>query len=177
MLSRRQALTLTASAAGAAATGVFGRGAVAAVPPRQDRIPYGACVRLDPLKGEIAYRTALQNHCQELTSEGGLFWATQRPARGVASGRVRPESGDPPEGLVPEDRRHGARASAVHRVQVAAAERARDDLHQDLGTLRIRGRKRPQLERTPRAMEDEGVRESAHDAAPADTSARPRPVK
>ena len=70
-----------------------------------------------------------------------------------------------------EDRRHRLLATALHRVDVAAAERARDDLHQDLGTLGIGGRELSQLERQPGAMEDEGTRGSAHDAAPADTSA------
>jgi endo-1,4-beta-xylanase len=88
MLSRRRALTMAATtAAGALAAGVLEpilgpRAAQAAVATRPGRIPYGACVRLDPLQTEADYRTAFQTYCQELTPEGGLFWGYLRPARG-----------------------------------------------------------------------------------------------
>lgn len=78
MLSRRRALTLTATAA--AATGILGRAARAAT-IKPGRIPYGACVRLAPLQQELDYRTTILTNCQELTPEGGLFWGYMRPAR------------------------------------------------------------------------------------------------
>jgi endo-1,4-beta-xylanase len=80
MLSRRRALTLSASATGALALAPVGRRAATAA-AGQGRIPYGACVRLDPLVKERDYRTALKTYCQQLTPEGGLFWADLRPAR------------------------------------------------------------------------------------------------
>jgi endo-1,4-beta-xylanase len=79
MLSRRQALTLTASGlAGAAlAPRPAAAGLMSAFSPK--RIPYGACVSFEPLQGELDYRGALQTYCQQLTPEAGLFWGWLRP--------------------------------------------------------------------------------------------------
>ncbi len=80
MLSRRRALTMTASALAAPALGALPRGAAAAA-RGPGRIPYGACVRPEPLAGERDYRTAIQTFCQQITPEGGLFWGHLRPTR------------------------------------------------------------------------------------------------
>jgi endo-1,4-beta-xylanase len=45
------------------------------------RIPYGACVNINPLEKEPAYRQALVTYCQQLTPEYGLFWDYLRPSR------------------------------------------------------------------------------------------------
>ena len=81
MLSRRQALTV--SAAGLVG-GALGRDSLAAAGIMDGgwspgRIPYGACVRIDPLQKEPDYRTAFKTYCQQLTPEGGLFWIYLRP--------------------------------------------------------------------------------------------------
>lgn len=92
MLSRRQALSGTGAMAGALAAGLLGPRATGAatIPatlaswlggPTGARIPYGSCVRPDPMDTEIDYRRLLQTYCQQLTPEGGLFWAYLRPTR------------------------------------------------------------------------------------------------
>jgi endo-1,4-beta-xylanase len=81
MLSRRQALTMIASGAGALAVGPLTRADAAVSDSNQARIPYGACVRVEPLQAESDYRAAFQTYCQQLTAEGDLFWATLRPTR------------------------------------------------------------------------------------------------
>jgi endo-1,4-beta-xylanase len=84
MLSRRRALAMTATAAGALASAGLTRfpaPANAAVGLKRGRIPYGACVRFDPLAKERDYRTTILTYCQELTPEGGLFWGYLRPTR------------------------------------------------------------------------------------------------
>jgi endo-1,4-beta-xylanase len=85
MLSRRRALTMTASGFGALGLAALGLGALprgaAAAARGPGRIPYGACVRPDPLLAERDYRSLIQTHCQEITPEGGLFWGYMRPAR------------------------------------------------------------------------------------------------
>lgn len=86
MFSRRRALSIAATIGGsfacanvipkpATAAGVFERLIGAS------SIPYGACVRLDPLRDEPEYRAALKQYCQQLTPEGGLFWDYLRPRR------------------------------------------------------------------------------------------------
>lgn len=77
---------MTAGVAGALASGSLSlRPADAAFRTggiwRSGRVPYGACVRLDPLQKEIDYRTAIQTYCQQITPEGYLFWGPLRPAR------------------------------------------------------------------------------------------------
>ena len=83
MLSRRQALAAAASAvAGLAGGALAPRPASASLVSAflsPNRIPYGACVRPIPLQNELDYRNALQTYCQQLTPEGGLFWAYLRP--------------------------------------------------------------------------------------------------
>jgi endo-1,4-beta-xylanase len=75
MLSRRAILsTAGALAAAGPARGALRGGAAA-------RVPFGACVRPGPLADEFAYRAALREHCQQITPEGDLIWATLRPAR------------------------------------------------------------------------------------------------
>ena len=75
MVSRRRALTMTASAIGAAGLAALPRGAAAAAgSARPGRIAYGACVRPEPLAAERDYRTAIQTNCQQITPEGGLVW-------------------------------------------------------------------------------------------------------
>jgi endo-1,4-beta-xylanase len=86
MLSRRHALTLAANAVGALTCGVLGQGPAGSAPSskvssRPGRVPYGACVRLDQLVKEADYRAAFVTYCQQLTSEGGLFWDYLRPTR------------------------------------------------------------------------------------------------
>jgi endo-1,4-beta-xylanase len=82
MLSRRQALAMAGSVAVGSAAGAFApQSATAGLFSTPSRIPYGACVRNDPLQSESDYRTALKTYCQQLTSEGGLFWVLLRPAR------------------------------------------------------------------------------------------------
>lgn len=88
MLSRRQAILGGAGLVGALANGTLGGGCVDAatsdVNPAarsNHRIPYGACVNLDPLLKEPEYRIALETYCQQVTPEYGLFWDYLRPAR------------------------------------------------------------------------------------------------
>lgn len=88
MLSRRQAISGSASLIGALAGGALGVNRVEAhaantastLRPSR-RVPYGACVNLDPLLKESEYRAALETYCQQLTPEYGLFWDYLRPAR------------------------------------------------------------------------------------------------
>ena len=82
MVSRRRALTMTASAIGAAGLAALPRGAAAAAgSARPGRIAYGACVRPEPLIAERDYRIAIQTNCQQITPEGGLVWGHLRPTR------------------------------------------------------------------------------------------------
>ena len=82
MLSRRRTLKLTAGAAALVSGAMAARPALSVTAGwRPGRIPYGACIRLEPLESEPDYRAALQAHCQQVTPEGGLFWADLRPAR------------------------------------------------------------------------------------------------
>jgi endo-1,4-beta-xylanase len=81
MLSRRRVLTMTADAVGALAAAALPCGAARAARAAPGRIPYGACVRNDPLAKESDYRTIIQSHCQQVTAEGGLVWAVLRPTR------------------------------------------------------------------------------------------------
>jgi endo-1,4-beta-xylanase len=82
MLSRRRALSLTATAIGAlAAGGATHPSARAATDSRTRHIPYGACVNAGPLGQDGEYRAALKTYCDQLTPEGGLFWFDLRPAR------------------------------------------------------------------------------------------------
>ncbi len=68
-------------AAGSAAAAFAPQSAGASIFSSPSRIPYGACVRNEPLQAEADYREALQSYCQQITSEGGQFWGTLRPAR------------------------------------------------------------------------------------------------
>jgi len=92
MLSRRQALSGSAAVTGALAASLLGPRASGAstIPatlaswlggPAGARIPYGSCVRPDPMDTEIDYRRTLKTYCQQLTPEGGLFWGYLRPTR------------------------------------------------------------------------------------------------
>jgi endo-1,4-beta-xylanase len=88
MLSRRQALSTTASFVSALTGGALVHwraepvlaGTAAAVKTNA-RIPYGACVRRDQLDTEVDYRATLLTHCQQVTPEGGLYWYDLRPTR------------------------------------------------------------------------------------------------
>src|ERR1700724_3798665 len=88
MLLRRQELAAAAGAVAGLAGGALAGGVLAPRPASAslvskflspNRIPYGACVRPIPLQNELDYRNALQTYCQQLTPEGGLFWAYLRP--------------------------------------------------------------------------------------------------
>jgi endo-1,4-beta-xylanase len=87
MLSRRQAISGSASLIGALAAGAFATDRAAATPPntaaatRPNRVPYGACVNLEPLESEPEYRAALETYCQQVTPEYGLYWDYLRPTR------------------------------------------------------------------------------------------------
>jgi endo-1,4-beta-xylanase len=81
MLSRRQTLTMIASGAGALVASPLTDAHAAASDRSPDRIPYGACVRIEPLQTEPDYSASFQTYCQQLTAEGDLFWATLRPTR------------------------------------------------------------------------------------------------
>lgn len=82
MLSRRRALSLTATAIGAIAAGAPVRTAARATADSRTRhIPYGACVNYAPLNQDFDYRTALKTYCDQLTPEGGLYWFDLRPTR------------------------------------------------------------------------------------------------
>ncbi len=88
MLSRRQALSASAKFVGALAGGALVQGRaepaladVTAVPRTHARVPYGACVRVEPLEAEVDYRVAVLTHCQQVTSEGGMNWRDIRPTR------------------------------------------------------------------------------------------------
>jgi endo-1,4-beta-xylanase len=79
MLSRRQALTMSAATLAGLAGGTLARSSPAAAAlASPSRIPYGSCVRPDALR-EPDYRAALQSYCQQVTPEGDLFWAVLRP--------------------------------------------------------------------------------------------------
>lgn len=80
MLSRRQAVIGSAAAIGSVMAGAAARGAAAAAAARPF-IPYGACVQSELLKTDAAYRAVLTSHCQQITPEGGLYWADLRPTR------------------------------------------------------------------------------------------------
>jgi endo-1,4-beta-xylanase len=87
MLTRRRALSGGAGLIGALAA-AFGNDCVAAAPadatatPRPNRrVPYGACVNLEPLQTASAYRAALETYCQQVTPEYGLYWDYLRPTR------------------------------------------------------------------------------------------------
>jgi endo-1,4-beta-xylanase len=81
MLSRRRALTMSATAIGAMASGALAWNPVESSERRAARVPYGACVRIDALQTEIDYRLAVRDYCQQITPEGDLFWGALRPAR------------------------------------------------------------------------------------------------
>jgi endo-1,4-beta-xylanase len=82
MLSRRQALTATLKVAGAVAGGaLIGRAQAEVARDKNARVPYGACVRPEALATEVDYRAAFLTYCQQITPEGGLYWAEVRPTR------------------------------------------------------------------------------------------------
>jgi endo-1,4-beta-xylanase len=88
MISRRQAISGSASLIGALAAGALWRGGVGVAPAEaaeatgsNHRIPYGACINLEPLQQEPAYRAALETYCQQVTPEYGLYWDYLRPTR------------------------------------------------------------------------------------------------
>ncbi len=90
MLSRRDTLKRLAALSGGVSVG--GLSAAVAIlsstaqsqttAPAAARwaIPFGACVRDEPLAGEPDYRSALVRHCGVLVSEGGMKWDIVRPA-------------------------------------------------------------------------------------------------
>ncbi len=108
---------------------------------------------------------------------GDAIAQAQRLTGRVPLRRGRAEGRDPAEDLMAEDRRHRLLTPPLHRVDVAAAERAGDDLHQDLGTLGIGRGEIPELERQPGAMEDQRTRGSAHEASPEDAAGLTRVEK
>lgn len=88
MLSRRHAMLAGTGLIGALAGGTFAVNHAEAATANtasavrlSRRIPYGACVSLDPLQTEPEYRAALETYCQQLTPEYGLFWDYLRPTR------------------------------------------------------------------------------------------------
>jgi endo-1,4-beta-xylanase len=93
MVSRRQTLSTAFSLVGALATAPLAQRLAAAETahtaalatrrsgPADGRVPYGTCVRPDPMDNEPDYRLTLESHCQQLTPEGGLFWGYLRPTR------------------------------------------------------------------------------------------------
>jgi len=86
MLSRRRLFSMASTVAAGLGCGVLrSRPAAAAFAMNglwtPGRIPYGACVRPDPLQKELDYRTALKTYCRQVTPEGGLFWGYLRPTR------------------------------------------------------------------------------------------------
>ena len=88
MISRRQAMLGSAGLIGALASGALGANPTDAATPDtitaqrlSHRIPYGACVNIDPLLNEPEYRIALETYCQQVTPEYGLVWDYLRPAR------------------------------------------------------------------------------------------------
>jgi endo-1,4-beta-xylanase len=88
MLSRRQTFAGGASLVAALAASTWGLDSAAAAPgglpgasrPNR-RVPYGACVRRQPLEQDAAYRSAFKTYCQQLSPEGGLNWIDLRPSR------------------------------------------------------------------------------------------------
>jgi endo-1,4-beta-xylanase len=88
MLSRRQALSTTASFVSALTGGALVHwraeralaGTVASAGTNA-RVPYGACVRRDQIDTEVDYRATLLTHCQQVTPESGLYWSDLRPTR------------------------------------------------------------------------------------------------
>jgi endo-1,4-beta-xylanase len=84
MLSRRQAVSASATWVGGLVLGTLA-GAPAmtagAAARTGERVPYGACVRIEPLDTEVDYRAAVLAHCQQITSEGGMHWRDIRPTR------------------------------------------------------------------------------------------------
>jgi endo-1,4-beta-xylanase len=84
MLSRRQAISRSAGLIGALATGAFTLSGASADPMNRivrRRIPYGSCVGKEQLQSDADYKYALKTYCEQLTPEGGLFWAYLRSAR------------------------------------------------------------------------------------------------
>jgi endo-1,4-beta-xylanase len=88
MLSRRQTFTGGASLIAALAASASGPNFAEAAPADltvarclNRRIPYGVCVRRQPLEQDAAYRGALKTYCQQLTPEGGFIWLDLRPTR------------------------------------------------------------------------------------------------
>jgi endo-1,4-beta-xylanase len=80
MLSRRQALS-AAVKFGALAGAVTLRGDAVAAAEVRAGVPYGACIRPDPMDQEVDYRATFLAHCQQLTPEGGMYWGNIRPTR------------------------------------------------------------------------------------------------
>ena len=78
-VSRRKLLTRGAELIGVAAVGSAPLALATPTPGR--RIPFGACVNEGAFARDVAYRDALTTYCQQVTPEGGLFWAGLRPAR------------------------------------------------------------------------------------------------
>jgi endo-1,4-beta-xylanase len=84
MLSRRRAISGTASllaALAAGARGTIGAGAAANAAHRRGRIPYGSCVRPQLLHQDAAYSETIIKYCQQVTPEGDLNWTDVRPNR------------------------------------------------------------------------------------------------
>ena len=90
----------------------------------------------------------------------------ERATRRVHSRSFGTELGDPPQDLMPQDRGHRDLATPLQAVEVAAAERAGDDLDQDLQANRPRKVELAEFERDPGAMEDGGGGGLRQDAIP-----------
>lgn len=54
---------------------------LAAMAAGGEPIPYGTCIRTDPLFGDPAYQKAVLDYCQVVGSEGNLKWGDLRPDR------------------------------------------------------------------------------------------------
>lgn len=67
---------------------------------------------------------------------------------------------------MPQDRRRRHHPRPAQAMEVAAAERAGDDLHNDLRPPRGRQRHLAQLERPARAMKEQGGRRPRHEPPP-----------
>ena len=88
MMSRRKTFAGGASLIAALAASAWGLNFADAAPGDltvtrrlNRRVPYGACVRRQPLEQDSAYKSALKAYCQQLTPEGGLNWDALRSTR------------------------------------------------------------------------------------------------
>ena len=85
---------------------------------------------------------------------GDAIADVHRLTRRVVSRGRRTERRDPSQHLMPENRRDRDRPAAMQAVQVAAAQRAGDDLDEDFRVLRHRQGELAELQRQSRSVED-----------------------